>query len=69
MRVDIWVEHLGNTSCVYGFLCSSEDGKIPYARGYRTIVKLDPTSRRPLPWTETFRNVHTELLKNLPAYA
>ena len=69
MRVDIWVEHLGNTSCVYGFLCASSDGKIPYARGQRTIVKLDPASRRPAPWTESFRNVHTGLLKNLPAYA
>lgn len=69
MRVDIWVEHLGKTSCVYGFLCSSDDGKVPYARGQRTIVKIDPASRRPAPWTESFRNAHTALLKNLPAYA
>jgi acyl-CoA thioester hydrolase len=69
MRIDIWVEHLGKTSCVYGFLCSSSDGKIPYARGQRTIVKIDPASRRPAPWTETFRSVHAELLKDLPAYA
>ncbi len=69
MRIDIWVEHLGTTSCVYGFLCSSSDGKVPYARGQRTIVKLDPASRRPAAWTEFFRSVHTELLKDLPAYA
>ena len=24
MRIDVWVERLGTTSCVYGFLCSSE---------------------------------------------
>src|SRR5260221_601605 len=35
MRIELWVEHLGTTSCVYGFLCSSEDGAIPYARGER----------------------------------
>jgi acyl-CoA thioester hydrolase len=69
MRIDIWVEHLGNTSCVYGFLCSSEDGRTPYARGSRTVVKIDPASHRPAPWTESFRAVHGELLKNLPAYA
>ncbi|HYS52568.1 MAG TPA: hotdog domain-containing protein [Thermoanaerobaculia bacterium] len=69
MRIDLWVEHLGKTSCVYGFLCSSSDGKIPYARGARTVVKVDPASKRPIPWTDHFRNVHTELLKNLPAYA
>ena len=69
MRVDIWVERIGTTSCVYGFLCSNADGKVPYARGERTVVKIDPQSHRPAPWTDTFRNVHGELLKNLPAYA
>jgi acyl-CoA thioester hydrolase len=69
MRIDIWVEHLGNTSCVYGFVCSSGDGKVPYARGQRTIVKLDPASHRPAPWTEKFRSAHSVLLKSLPAYA
>jgi len=69
MRIDIWVERLGNTSCVYGFLCSSTDGRIPYARGERTVVKIDTQSRRPAPWSDAFRSVHTELLKDLPAYA
>jgi acyl-CoA thioester hydrolase len=69
MRVDIWVERLGNTSCSYGFLCSSDDRKVPYARGLRTIVKVDPLSHRPASWTESFRRAHSELLKDLPAYA
>ena len=69
MRIDIWVEHLGNTSCVYGFVCSSSDGKIPYARGQRTIVKIDPASRRPSPWSDRFRDAHNGLRKDLPAYA
>ena len=69
MRIDIWVEHLGTTSCVYGFLCSSSDGRIPFARGERTVVKIDPASHRQAPWTDGFRSVHNELLKDLPAYA
>jgi acyl-CoA thioester hydrolase len=69
MRIDLWVEHLGSTSCSYGFLCSSQDGKLPYARGRRTIVKVDPRSHRPAVWSDAFRRVHTELLKDLPAYA
>lgn len=69
MRIDIWVERLGNTSCVYGFLCSSSDGRTPYARGERTIVKIDPASHRPTPWTEAFRTVHSNICKDLPAYA
>ncbi len=69
MRIDIWVERLGNTSCVFGFLCSSEDGMTPYARGERTIVKIDPVSKRPEPWTEFFRAHQSTLLKDLPAFA
>jgi acyl-CoA thioester hydrolase len=69
LRIDVWVERLGNTSCVYGFLCSSQDGLTPFARGERTIVKIDPASRRPSPWTDFFRQKHATLLKDLPAYA
>ena len=58
MRIDVWVERLGNTSCVYGFVCSNESGTVGYARGERTIVKLDPASHRPAPWTDHFRAVH-----------
>jgi acyl-CoA thioester hydrolase len=58
MRVDVWVERLGTTSCVYGFVCSNESGTVGYARGERTIVKLDPSSHRPAPWTDSFRAVH-----------
>lgn len=69
IRIDVWVERLGTTSCVYGFLCSSEDGLVPYARGERTIVKIDPVSHRPAPWTDFFRQHHVGLLKDLQAYS
>ncbi len=58
MRIDVWLERLGNTSCVYGFVCSNDKGTVGYARGERTIVKLDPASHRPTPWSEQFRAVH-----------
>lgn len=69
MRIDIWVERIGTTSCVYGFLCSSEDGTTAYARGERTVVKIDPASHRPAAWTESFREQLHSLQKELPAYA
>jgi acyl-CoA thioester hydrolase len=69
MRIDVWIERLGNTSCVYGFLCSSADGSVAYARGDRTIVKVDPQSHRPTPWSGAFREFLTDLQKQLPAYA
>lgn len=67
LRIDVWVEHIGNTSCVYGFRCTSEDGSIVHARGERTIIKLDPGTHRPLAWTDEFRRGHVGLRKDLPA--
>ena len=62
MKIDVWVERLGNTSCTYGFLCRSHDGRLEYARGERTIVKIDPATHRPSPWTEFFREHHAPLV-------
>lgn len=69
MRIAVWVEKLGTTSCVYGFLCTNEEGTIAHARGERTIIKLDPQSMRPAPWTSLFRSAHAELQRDLRAYA
>ncbi len=69
MRVDLWVEDLDATSCVYGFLCSSEDGLIPYARGEERITKIDPASKRPAAWSSAFRHTQEMLRKDLPAFA
>lgn len=65
--VQIWVEYLGTTSCVYGFRCMSHDGRILHAQGARTIVKIDPDTHQPLRWTEAFRAAHRDLLKDLPS--
>ncbi len=60
--VEIWVERLGRTSCQYGFRCSNGDG-VEYARGSRTIVKLDHTTRKPAPWTDGFREHHEKITR------
>jgi acyl-CoA thioester hydrolase len=31
------------------------DQDLEYATGTRTIVRVDPESRRPVPWTSDFR--------------
>jgi acyl-CoA thioesterase FadM len=69
LRVELWVSDLADYTCTYGFLVSSENGCVPYARGERTVVNIDPRSRAPQKWSSEFRVVHTELLKDLPAYA
>lgn len=65
--IEIWVEHLGRTSCVYGFRCVSPDRRILHARGTRAIIKIDPETHEPQPWSEFFQQAHRELLKDLPA--
>ena len=62
MMIHIWVERLGESSCVYGFICTSVEGKVVYARGTRAVVKLDPASLEPTSWSETFTRGHLPLL-------
>ena len=69
LRVDLWVNDLADYTCTYGFTVSDEKGKVPYARGERTVVNIDPRSQAPQKWSREFRVAHTELLKDLPAYA
>jgi hypothetical protein len=69
LRIELWVIELGDYTCTYGFLVSSENGSVPYARGERVVVNIDPRSQAPLQWSREFRATHAELLKDLPAYA
>ncbi|HEX2833036.1 MAG TPA: thioesterase family protein [Thermoanaerobaculia bacterium] len=69
IRVELWVNDIDDYTCTYGFLASSEDGRVPYARGERVVVCIDPSSRNPSKWSNAFRISHAELLKDLPAYA
>ena len=63
LRVEMWVEKLGRTSCGLGFLFTSPDAGVVYARGARTIVKLDPETLRPAPWTDRFREAISALAR------
>ena len=69
LRVELWVNELDDYVCTYGFLCTSDDGRVPHARGERSVVNLDPQSRQPVAWSRDFRVRHEGLLKDLPAYA
>ncbi|HEX8172633.1 MAG TPA: thioesterase family protein [Thermoanaerobaculia bacterium] len=69
LRVELWVSDLDDTTCTYGFLCSSDDGRTPYARGERCVVNVDPHSRRVERWSRDYVASHEALRKDLPAYA
>ncbi len=55
VRVRIWIEKLGRTSLVFGFLALPLDEDVPFARGTRVLVRVDRETRRPVPWTDDFR--------------
>jgi acyl-CoA thioesterase FadM len=69
VRVELWVNELDDYTCTYGFLVLSEDGRVPVARGERVVVNVDLSTHRAAKWSSEFRIAHTELLKDLPAYA
>ncbi|MFJ7001477.1 acyl-CoA thioesterase [Streptomyces albidoflavus] len=64
--VHLWLERLGRTGLTYGFRLCSADGTVntvTHASGHRVLVRLDPDTMRPAPWTEAFRNAARPLLR------
>ena len=55
VRVRIWVEKLGRTSLTFGMRVLAMDSDVDHARGTRTVVRVDPVTFAPLPWTTPFR--------------
>ncbi len=64
LRVELWVERLGRTSCSLKCLFTSPDESVVYARGSRTVVKLNPETLRPTPWTDRFRETVSVLVRD-----
>ncbi len=54
VRVRVWVEKLGRTSLTFGMRAMPIDRDADHARGTRTIVRVDPTTMQPVPWTDGF---------------
>ena len=55
VRVRVWVERLGRTSLTFGFRVLPIDMDTPYATGHRVLVRVDHEQRRPVPWSNGFR--------------
>jgi acyl-CoA thioester hydrolase len=62
VQVQLWLDHLGTTSLVYGFRVSSDDGTVVHAEGRRVQVRLDPATLRPTPISEELREACRPLL-------
>lgn len=55
VRVRVWVEKLGRTSLTFGFRLMPMNEDVSYASGTRVLVRVDPETHRPCPWTDDFR--------------
>ncbi len=64
VAVHFWLEHLGTSSAAYAFRFHSLDDATVYAEGTRAVVRLDPATLRPAPWTDTARAVAGTLLRS-----
>ena len=60
VRVRVWVDKLGTTSLTFGFRLMPLDRDEDCAVGTRTIVRVNPTTQRPEPWTDAFRQAMAE---------
>ncbi len=55
VRVRLEIAKLGRTSLVFSFRVMPLDEDLDYATGTRTIVRVDSQTRRPVPWSDDFR--------------
>jgi acyl-CoA thioester hydrolase len=55
LRVELTANRIGTTSAEFGFRCGT------YARGYRVVVKIDPATGQPVPWSDWYRKAFEEL--------
>ena len=56
VRCRIWVDKIGTTSLTFGFTVLPMDHDAPFATGTRVLVRIDPSTRQPVPWTDAFRD-------------
>ncbi len=55
IRCRVWVEKLGRTSLTFAMRILPMDSDDDFARGTRTVVRVDAVSMVPTPWTDDFR--------------
>lgn len=63
IAIHFWLERFGTTSGEYAFRFLSRDGKTVFAEGRRSIVRIDPATLRPTPWSDDARRVAADLLR------
>ncbi|MFJ2826463.1 acyl-CoA thioesterase [Streptomyces sp. NPDC087263] len=60
VELTFWIEKLGRTSATFAFRFHSKETE--HAHGRRVIVKFDPSTGKPAPWTDSTRSLLEEEL-------
>lgn len=55
VRVRVFIDRIGRSSLTFGFRMMPLDEDVDHAVGRRTIVRVDPETRRPIPWSDALR--------------
>ncbi len=63
VRIRVWVAKLGRTSLTFGVRIMPLDEDIDHASGQRVIVRVDPEHKRPVPWSDEFRETVSPYLE------
>ena len=61
--VELTPVKLGNSSLIIDARVRSSHGDIVYAEGSSRLVRLDPSTNRPCPWSDRFRKAMTPLVR------
>lgn len=64
--VELTPTHLGRTSFVVSAAVRSTDGQVLHADGSTRLVRLDPATQKPCPWSDRFRAALTPFLAPPP---
>ena len=63
VAIEIAPTHLGTSSITLHAVVKSLDGKQLYAEGSTRLVRLDPSTNRPCPWSQPFRDKMEKLVR------
>jgi len=62
--VELTPTHLGRTSFIISASVRAMDGDVLYADGTTRLVRLDPATQKPMPWSDRFREALAPYLES-----
>ena len=66
VSVEIQPRHLGRSSAILAATVKARHGDVVHAEGTTRLVRLDPATQRPCPWSDRFRAAFEPLVRAAP---